>query len=67
MKWARAQDYNWTGVSAETTLRGKAKRSLLQFTPYSWDSFEWQSFSTPKRCLQATGLLSVFLVMEVRL
>ena len=65
MKWARAQDYNWTGISAHSTLGGKAKRSLLQFTPYSWDSFEWRAFSTPQRCLQAAGLLLVFLVMEV--
>lgn len=65
VKWARAQDYNWTGISGHTTLSGKAKRSLLQFTPYSWDNFEWRAFSTPLRCLQASGLLIVFLVMEV--
>lgn len=23
-----------------------------QFTPYSWDNFEWGIFSSPKRCLQ---------------
>lgn len=65
VKWARAQNYNWTGISAQSTLGGKVKRSLLQFTPYSWDTFEWKAVSTPKRCLQATGLLAVFLVMEV--
>jgi len=65
VKWARAQDYNWTGISGHATLSGKAKRSLLQFTPYSWDNFEWRAFSTPLRCLQASGLLVVFLVMEV--
>ncbi len=67
MNWARAQNYNWTGLSQHATLGAKAKRSLLQFTPYSWDDFQWRAFSTPGRCLQTLGLLTVFLLMEVHL
>jgi phosphatidylserine synthase 2 len=65
VNWARAQNYNWTGLSQQATLGAKAKRSLLQFTPYSWDDFQWRAFSTPLRCLQTLGLLTVFLLMEV--
>lgn len=66
MEWAKAQDYNWSGLSQQPSLTAKAKRSLLQFTPYSWDDFQWRAFSTPKRCIQSLGLLTVFLLMEVR-
>ena len=66
MEWAKAQDYNWSGLSQQPSLSAKAKRSLLQFTPYSWDDFQWRAFSTPKRCIQSLGLLTVFLLMEVR-
>jgi phosphatidylserine synthase 2 len=66
VEWAKAQDYNWSGLSQQTSLTAKAKRSLLQFTPYSWDDFQWKAFSTPKRCVQSLGLLTVFLLMEVR-
>ena len=66
VEWAKAQDYNWSGLSQQPSLTAKAKRSLLQFTPYSWDDFQWRAFSTPKRCIQSLGLLTVFLLMEVR-
>lgn len=65
VSWAKAQEYNWTGISEQRTFRDKVKRSLLQFTPYSWDDFEWRAFSTPLRCLQSLTLLSIFLLMEV--
>lgn len=65
VKWARAQEYNWAGLSQQATLSQKAKRTLMQFTPYSWDEFDWRVFSTPTRCLQSLGLLMVFLIMEV--
>jgi Phosphatidyl serine synthase len=66
VEWAKAQDYNWSGLSQQPSLTAKAKRSLLQFTPYSWDDFQWRASSTPKRCIQSLGLLTVFLLMEVR-
>ena len=55
MRYFRSKQYNWSGISQQRSLLAKAKRGLLQFTPYSWDTFEWQVFSSPKRCLQASG------------
>lgn len=43
----------------------QAKRSLAQFWPYSWDKFEWNIVSSPKRLMQSLGLVAVFLLVEV--
>jgi phosphatidylserine synthase 2 len=55
VRYFKSKQYNWSGISQQPSLLAKAKRGLLQFTPYSWDSFEWGVFSSPKRCLQASG------------
>ena len=52
VRYFRAREYNWTGLSQHKTVAGKAARSLAQFTPYSWDDFNWRMFSSPVRCLQ---------------
>ena len=55
VRYFKSKQYNWSGISQQPNLLAKAKRSLLQFTPYSWDNFDWRIFSSPKRCLQARG------------
>lgn len=52
VRYFRSKEYNWGGMSQQQTLMAKAKRGLLQFTPRSFDAFEWRVFSSPKRCLQ---------------
>lgn len=53
VRYFKSKQYNWSGISEQPSLLAKAKRGLLQFTPYSWDDFEWHVFSSPKRCVQA--------------
>ncbi len=61
----RSREYNWTGVSAQRTLLGKAARISAQFTPHSWDERDWRVFSSPARCLQCLVPIAVVLTMEV--
>ncbi len=53
VRYFKSKQYNWSGISEQPSLLAMAKRGVLQFTPYSWDNFEWSIFSSPKRCLQA--------------
>jgi phosphatidylserine synthase 2 len=55
VRYFKSKQYNWSGISEQPTLMAKAKRGLLQFTPHSWDNFDWHVFSSPKRLLQARG------------
>ncbi|GMH38547.1 hypothetical protein BSKO_06431 [Bryopsis sp. KO-2023] len=62
----RYKTYNWRGISQQPTIIAKAKRSILQFMPYSWDIFDWQIFSGPGRCLQVLAMVLMFLTVEVQ-
>jgi len=46
-------------------MGGKLKRAALQFTPYTFDDFNWRAFSTPMRCLESLALVAIFLLLEV--
>ncbi len=52
MRYFKSKEYNWTGLSQQPSLLAKAKRSVLQFTPYSFDDFQWGVFSSPLRFMQ---------------
>ena len=66
VRYFKAKEYNWSGLSEQQALSGKLKRAALQFTPYSFDDFDWRAFSTPVRTLESLGLIAIFLLMEVR-
>ena len=57
--------YNWRTVSSYPTLRGKARRTLSQFSPFSWDTYAWEPLSTPGRFLQVLFYILVVLTVEV--
>jgi len=61
----KSKEYNWRGISQQPTLMAKAQRGLMQFTPYSFDDYRWQAFSSPKRCLQCLLPPAAVLLMEV--
>lgn len=65
VQYFRSQQYDWRGINQRKGLVAKARRGLLQFTPYSWDDFQWHVFSTPKRCLQCFFPVVIFLLFEV--
>lgn len=39
--------------------RGKMKRIVFQFTPYSWVKFEWKPASSLRRWLAVCGIIFV--------
>ncbi len=53
VRYFKSKQYNWSGISQQPSMLAMAKRGLLQFTPHSWDNFDWHVFSSPKRCIQA--------------
>ena len=57
--------YNWRTVSSYPTLRGKARRTLSQFAPFSWDTYAWEPLSSPGRFLQVLFFVLVVLTVEV--
>ncbi len=57
--------YNWRGISEQPTYADKAKRSLMQFLPYSCDKFEWRIFSTPARFIECLVPVLIFLLFEL--
>lgn len=65
VRYFKSKQYNWSGISEQPSLLAMAKRSLLQFTPHSWDHFDWQIFSSPKRCVQCFFPVGIILLFEV--
>ena len=66
VRYFKAKEYDWSGVSQQTKLSSKLKRAALQFLPHSFEDYRWRAFSSPGRCLESLGLIVVFLLMEVR-
>ena len=65
VRYFRSKEYNWRGISEQPNLAAKARRGLMQFTPYSFDDFRWRAFSSPKRCVQCFFPAMVLLLFEV--
>lgn len=65
VKYFDSKEYNWSGLSQQPTLFAKARRGIMQFTPHSLDAFQWQVFSSPKRCLQCFFPVVIILLFEV--
>ena len=64
-RWFDSLEYNWEGLSKQPNLVAKAKRSVWQFFPHTWDSFHWQVFSSPMRCLESLAPIVFILIAEV--
>ncbi len=60
-----SRSYDWSGLSKQKTVIGKAKRSILQFSPHTWDDFDWRLTSSPLRCIQCLFPIVLILLMEV--
>ena len=65
VKYFGGQQYDWRGISQQPTYVDKAKRSLMQFLPYSWDRFEWRVFSSPVRFIECLVPVLIFLLFEL--
>eukprot|EP01026_Neomeris_dumetosa_P009437 TRINITY_DN13203_c0_g1_i1.p2 TRINITY_DN13203_c0_g1~~TRINITY_DN13203_c0_g1_i1.p2 ORF type:complete len:236 (-),score=10.50 TRINITY_DN13203_c0_g1_i1:77-784(-) len=61
----RSHTYDWRGLKKHKGVIAKAKRSILQFTPKTFEHYQWSIFSSPKRCLQCLILTMAVLTVEV--
>ena len=66
VRYFGSRNYDWSGLSEQKTVIGKAKRSILQFSPHTWDDFDWRLTSSPLRCIQCLFPIVLILLMEVR-
>lgn len=66
VRFFRSKEYNWSGIySRGQGVWSRLRRCMMQFTPYSWDDFQWQIASSPKRCLQCLFPIVIILLFEV--
>jgi len=65
VRYFGSRKYDWSGLSEQKTVIGKARRSVLQFSPHSWDDFDWRLTSSPLRCVQCLFPIVLILLMEV--
>lgn len=41
IRWLAMKTYNWRSIRDIPTVTGKMRRTVAQFTPYSWTVFDW--------------------------
>lgn len=61
MHYLEVKEYRWMNVSQIENPVGKVRRVVGQFSPESWDSFNWHPLESPKRL--CTVLLVYFLML----
>ncbi|CAG8482854.1 10053_t:CDS:2, partial [Cetraspora pellucida] len=57
--------YSWRGIKQISSLKGKVKRTVQQFTPHDWTKFEWGTTKSFKNYIAVIGLLFAFLQAEL--
>ncbi|XP_063236909.1 phosphatidylserine synthase 2-like isoform X2 [Bacillus rossius redtenbacheri] len=57
--------YHWRGLWSIPTYKGKLRRLMAQFGPYTWIDFDWKSTSSLGRWLATLGISFVFLLAEL--
>uniref|UniRef100_A0A8C4Q0C6 Phosphatidylserine synthase n=1 Tax=Eptatretus burgeri TaxID=7764 RepID=A0A8C4Q0C6_EPTBU len=65
LSWLSIKPYHWQGLWSIPTYKGKMKRIVFQFTPYSWVRFEWKPASSLERWFAVCGLIFMFLLAEL--
>ena len=61
------KEYCWRGMASISSYSGKFKRSLQQFTPYSWSVFEWAPKKSFDNYLAVVIFVATALQCEVNL
>ncbi|OQR81493.1 phosphatidylserine synthase, partial [Thraustotheca clavata] len=59
LKYLETKKYDWSGN------RGVLRRTLSQFTPFSWSRYDWEVFSSFKRFALVAVAVFVCLVVEL--
>ncbi|CAG8438723.1 2400_t:CDS:2 [Scutellospora calospora] len=64
-EYFQMKNYSWRGIKQISSLKGKVKRTVQQFTPREWTSFEWGTTKSFKNYIAVIGLLFAFLQVEL--
>ncbi|XP_076053247.1 phosphatidylserine synthase 2-like isoform X3 [Oratosquilla oratoria] len=57
--------YHWRGLWNIPTYRGKLRRIIAQFGPYTWVDFDWQPLSSLRRWFYMLAIIAIFLLAEL--
>lgn len=58
------REYNWMGFSEIRSTKGKLRRLINQFTPFSWTKYKWEMFSSFSRLVHVVFAMSMYLVIK---
>lgn len=67
LKYFSMKTYHWRGLWSIPTYKGKLKRLVAQFGPYSWVDYDWRSTSSLGRWIKMLGIILVFLLAELNI
>lgn len=62
--YLQMKEYHWRGLQQISSVRGKVKRSLQQFTPHHYDKFNWATTSSLRNFIAVIALLYLMLQFE---
>lgn len=62
---SRYARYDWQGLSELRSLGAKARRSLSQLLPYSWERFHWAAFRSPRRLLECGFIVALMMAFDL--
>ncbi|XP_069692236.1 phosphatidylserine synthase 2-like [Periplaneta americana] len=65
LQYFSMKTYHWRGLWSIPTYKGKLKRLVAQFGPYSWIDYDWRSTSSLGRWISTLGIIFVFLLAEL--
>lgn len=65
IRWLSMKPYNWRKIRDISSVTEKVKRSVAQFTPYSWTDFNWAATKSFKGYVVVVILCTLLLTSEV--
>uniref|UniRef100_H2YTT7 Phosphatidylserine synthase n=1 Tax=Ciona savignyi TaxID=51511 RepID=H2YTT7_CIOSA len=65
IKYLSIKEYKWHGLWKIPTYRGKMRRVMTQFSPYSWVQFKWRPTENLFRWIFVSLLAFMFLLAEL--
>lgn len=65
LNYLKMKPYHWRGMWNIPTYKGKLKRIVQQFSPYSWMEFDWRPTASLTRWILMLGVIFMFLLAEI--
>jgi phosphatidylserine synthase 2 len=64
-EYLEMKNYYWRGLYKTPTFKGKLRRAVTQFTPYSWTSYRWGYTQSLSRFIFIFAIVISWLVQEL--